>query len=164
MAIEYPLAKIIDIKRKRVDEAERNVKAKEEALQKELKVLAEKEAERDRVKQHRDDKLAQLRHEMDTGTTTDKIQQAKVYLKLCQEKVIVEEKKVAEQQEQVELAKRNVEVAKKELAQRRQDVDKLLTHRADWMKERRKEIEIEEGREQDEIGSLVFNLRKRRGY
>jgi flagellar biosynthesis chaperone FliJ len=161
---EYPLAKVIDIKKRRVTEAEKNVAAKEEALRKELKILADKEAERDRVKQHRDDKLAQLRHEMDTGTTTDKIQQAKVYLKICQEKVIVEEKKVAEQKEQVELAKRNVEIAKKELQQRRLEVDKLLTHRKDWMKEMQKELDIEEGRQQDEIGELTFTLRKRRGY
>ncbi len=162
--IEYPLEKIIDIKKRRVEEAEKNLKLKEEALQKEENILKEKEAQRDKVKQHAEDKLAQLRHEMDAGTTTDKIMQAKVYLKLCQEKVIVEEKKVAEQKEQVELAKKNVEVAKKELQQRRQEVDKLITHRKDWMKERMKELEVEEGREQDEIGSLIFNIRKLRGY
>ena len=162
--IEYPLAKVIDIKKRRVEEAEKNLRLKEEALAKEEKILKEKEAQRDKVKQHADDKLAQLRHELDTGTTTDKIMQAKVYLKLCQEKVIVEEKKVAEQKEQVELAKKNVEIAKKELHQRRQDVDKLVTHRKDWLKERQKELEIEEGREQDELGSLIFNIRRLRGY
>jgi flagellar biosynthesis chaperone FliJ len=162
--IEYPLEKVIDIKKRRVEEAEKNLKLKEEALRKEENILKEKEAQRDKVKQHAEDKLAQLRHEMDAGTTTDKIMQAKVYLKLCQEKVIVEEKKVAEQKEQVELAKKNVEVAKKELQMRRQEVDKLVTHRKDWMKERMKELEVEEGREQDEIGSLIFNIRKLRGY
>lgn len=162
--IEYPLAAVIDIKKKRVTEAEKNVRVKEEAHQKELQVLAEKEAQRDKAKKHSDDKLAQLRHELDTGTTTDKIQQAKVYLKLCKEKVVVEEKKVAEQKEQVELAKRNVEIAKKELQQRRTEVDKLVSHRKDWLKERMAELEIEEEREQDELGSLMFNLRKRKGY
>ncbi|TXI35575.1 MAG: type III secretion T3S chaperone [Nitrosomonas sp.] len=162
--IEYPLASIIDIKKKRVEQAEKNLRQKEEALRKEEDILKEKEAQRDKVKQHAEDKLTQLRQELDKGTSTDKIMQAKVYLKLCQEKVVVEEKKVAEQKEQVELAKKNVEVAKKELEQRRQEVDKLLTHRKDWIKEKMKELEIEETREQDELGSLIFNARKRRGY
>ena len=164
MKLEYPLDKVLDIKKKRVTEAEKNVKAKEEALRKELEVLEQKKAERDKVKQHKDDKLKQLRYDMDTGTTTDKIQQAKVYLKLCQEKLVVEEKKVAEQQEQVELAERNLEAAKQELKQRRLEVDKLLSHRKDWLKEKQKELDIEEGREEDEMGSLIYNLRKRRGY
>ncbi len=164
MKPEYPLGKVLDIKKRRVTEAEKNVKLKEEALRKELQVLEEKKAERDKVKQHRDDKLRQLRYELDTGTTTDKIQQAKIYLKLCQEKLLIEEKKVAEQQEHVELAERNVEVAKRELNQRRLEVDKLLTHRKDWLKEKQKELDIEEGREEDEMGSLMYNLRKRRGY
>lgn len=164
MKLEYPLDKVLDIKKKRVTEAEKNVKAKEDALRKELEVLEQKKAERDKVMQHRDDKLKQLRYEMDTGTTTDKIQQAKVYLKLCQEKLVVEEKKVAEQQEQVELAEKNLDVAKQELKQRRLEVDKLLSHRKDWLKEKQKELDIEEGREEDEMGSLIYNLRKRRGY
>ena len=142
MKLEYPLDKVLDIKKKRVTEAEKNVKAKEEALRKELEVLEQKKAERDKVKQHKDDKLKQLRYDMDTGTTTDKIQQAKVYLKLCQEKLVVEEKKVAEQQEQVELAERNLEAAKQELKQRRLEVDKLLSHRKDWLKEKKSVIII----------------------
>ena len=76
----------------------------------------------------------------------------------------MEEKKVTEQEQHVEIAKKNVESAKNELNQRRLEVDKLLTHRTDWMKERQKEREAEEGRQQDEIGSLVHSLRKRRGY
>lgn len=162
--VEYPLARVLEIKNRRVEAAEKNVKLKEEALNKELAILKEKEAERDKIKNHRNEKLAQLRHELDTGTTTDKVQQAKVYLKLCNEKLVVEEKKVAEQKEQVELARRNVEVAKQELKQRRLEVDKLVTHKKDWTKERAKEIEVEEAREQDELGSLSYNLRRRRGY
>ncbi len=164
MPAPYPLAQVLDIKRRRVDEAEKNVKLKEESLRKELQILEEKKAARDKVQQHHDDKLRQLRNEMDTGTTTEKITQGKVYLKVCQEKVIIENKKVAEQQEQVELAERNVEVAKQELKKRRTDVDKFVNHRKDWLKDQQKEIAIQEERDEDELGSLMHNLRKRKGY
>ncbi len=64
----------------------------------------------------------------------------------------------------MELAERNLEVAKQELKQRRLDVDKFVNQRKDWIKERLKEIAVEEEREEDELGSLMHNLRKRKGY
>ncbi len=160
----YPLAQVLEIKNNRVAEAERNVKRKEELLQKELDILEEKKRERDKVRQHKDDKLQQLRDELDGGTTSDKVEQMKQYLEICKEKVLVEDKKVAEQEEQVELAEKNVQVAKSELKQRRLEVDKLEEHREGWLKEYIKELEFEEAKELDELGELMFNLRKRRGY
>ncbi|MCE5319281.1 MAG: hypothetical protein LLG04_18195 [Parachlamydia sp.] len=40
-------------------------------------------------------------------------------------------------------------------------MDKLQTHRKDWEKEMRKEEEIIEGREQDELGTIIFSARQR---
>lgn len=152
----YPLAQVLDVKRRRVEDAEKVVLEKEQALAKEKEILAQKEAERDKVQRHHDDKLKQMRDEMDQGTTSPKIQQMKVYLKVVKERVAVEEKKVKDQKQQVETAEKNLEAAKVELKLRRQEVDKLLTHRTDWLKEMRKEQEIIEGREQDELGSIIY--------
>ncbi|MBT13078.1 MAG: type III secretion T3S chaperone [Oceanospirillaceae bacterium] len=160
----YPLAKVLEIKKRRVDEAERNVAQKKELLRKEEELLKEKEAERDKAKQHHDDKLQQLRDELDEGTTTDKVEQMKVYLKICKERVVTEEQKVKEQQEQVDLAQKNVEIAEQELRKRRMEVDKLKEHRVEWIKEYKAELAFEEQKEQDEMGELMFMLRKRRGF
>jgi len=43
-----------------------------------------------------------------------------------------------------------------DLKLKRQQVDKLLDHRKMWTKEMRKEMEIIEAREQDELGSTTF--------
>lgn len=159
--IVYPLKQIIEVKQKRVEDAEKIVKEKQLALIKEQQKLAEREAERDQVKTHKKDKLQQLRETMDQGTTTTKIQQMKIYLKLVDEKLKVEEKKVKDQQEQVAIAEKNLEQAKIDLQRKRQDVDKLLMHKKDWEKEKRKELEIIEGREQDELGSIIHTLHQR---
>ncbi len=156
MVAIYPLKQVIEVKQRRVDEAEKVVKEKEAALQKEKDILVEKEKERDKVKQHYADKLAQLRHEMDVSTTSPKIQQMKVYLNVAKEKIVIEEKKVEDQKKQVEAAEKNLENAKNELKIKRQEVDKLMTHRKDWIKEMRKEEEIVEARDQDEMGSIIF--------
>lgn len=161
--IVYPLKQVIEVKQRRADEAEKVVKEKQLALNKEKEKLAEREADRDKVKSHKKDKLQQLRDELDGGTTTTKIQQMKVYLKLVDEKLKVEEKKVKDQQEQVKIAEKNLEQAKLELQRKRQEVDKLLMHKKDWEKEKRKELEVIESREQDELGSIIHTMHHR-GY
>ena len=64
---------------------------------------------------------------------------------------------------QVAIAEKNVEIARADLNRKRLEVDKLESHRVDWEKEMRKELEVVMGREQDELGSVVFNVRQREG-
>ena len=78
----YPLLQVLDIKRRRVEEAEKVLKEKLKALEKEREILKEREKERDKVLKHQLDKLAQLRHQMDTGHSSVKIQQMKSYLEV----------------------------------------------------------------------------------
>jgi flagellar biosynthesis chaperone FliJ len=157
----YPLKQIIDVKKKRVEDAEKVVMEKRALLAQEEERLKEREKERDVVKKHHADKMQQMRDEMDHATTSPKIQQMKAYVKVVKEKLAVEDKKVKDQKEKVQQAEQAVEQAKEELKRKRQDVDKLLTHKVDWEKEMRKEEEILEGREQDEIGSVMHLLHKR---
>lgn len=159
--LAYPLQQIITVKENRVKEQEKVVAEKREALQKEKEKLEKAEQERDKVKQHQRDKLTQLREKLDTGTTSPEVLQMKAYLKVVQEKLVAEEKKVKDQEAQVEQAEKNLEVALEQLRLRRQEVDKLLTHRKDWLKQARFEIERAEAVEQDEMGSIIFAGRHR---
>lgn len=161
--LKYPLEQVLSVKKRRVEAAEELVKEKQKALEAEQEKLKQRETERDAVKNHYQDKLAQLRAELDHETTTDKIQQMKVYLKIVIERLKVEEKKVEDQKEQVNIAEKNLNVAKMELKQRRLEVDKMESHRLDWFKEMRKEEEIQLGREQDELGNVMHLIHKRTG-
>src|ERR1700722_19588333 len=149
----YPLKQVIEVKKKRVEDAEKLVLEKQKVLEQEEKKLKEREADRDKAMSHHNAKLQQLRDCLDEGTTSDKILQMKVYLKVTIERVKIEEKKVKDQQGQVEKASKDLQMAQLELRMKRQEVDKLETHKKDWLKEMRKEEEVIEGREQDEIGT-----------
>jgi flagellar biosynthesis chaperone FliJ len=155
-SIIYPLKQVLDIKRRRVEEAEKILKEKKELLAKEEEKLKNVEAVRDKVLAHQQDKLQQLRVESSHPTTSPKVQQMKIYLKVVAEKLQIEEKKVKDQKDQVKIAQKKVEEAKQELDRKRLEVDKLKTHQEDWTKERAKELEIIEAREQDELGSTMF--------
>lgn len=152
----YPLKQVLEIKYRRVEEAEKTLKEKKQLLEKEQEKLKQAEAERDKVLKHQKDKLQQLREETSHATTSPKIQQMKVYLKVVLEKLEIEEKKVKEQQEQVKTAQNNVDAAKKDLDRKRLEVDKIESHKKDWEKGIKKELEIIEAREQDEIGGTMF--------
>ncbi len=86
----------------------------------------------------------------------------KVYLKLVDEKLAIEEKKVKDQKDQVAIAQKNLDQAKEELQRKRQEVDKLKSHQKDWEKETAKENAILEGREEDELGSIIHSIHQRK--
>lgn len=157
----YPLKQIIEVKKKRVEDAEKVVALKKQALLQEEEKLKQREKERDVVKKHHQAKMKQLRDELDHPTTSPTVQQMKAYIKVVVERLKTEDKKVADQKQQVKIAEQNLEDAKQELNRKRQEVDKLLTHRKDWEKEVHKEEEIMEGREQDELGSVMHLVHKR---
>lgn len=159
--MNYPLKQVLEVKKKRVEDAEKVVVEKREALAKEEEKLKQREAERDKVKAHHDAKLSQLREELDHGTTTDKIQQMKAYIKVVKENLKNEEKKVKEQKEQVQQAEKNLQDAIRALAQKRIEVDKLEMHKTDWLKVLNRELEIKEENDFNEQGSVIYSMKKK---
>jgi hypothetical protein len=160
--INYPLKQVLEVKKKRVEDAEKNVLEKRKALEAEKEKLKQREIARDQVKQHHNDKLQQMRDELDKVTNTGKVQQMKAYIKVVKENLKVEEKKVKEQQAQVETAENNLKLALAELAQKRIEVDKLEIHKKDFIQSAKKEIEINEEKEFNEQGAIIYTMRKRR--
>lgn len=153
---KYPLGEVLEIKNRRVDVAEQVVREKKKLLEIEQQKLKEREAERDKVKNHLKDKVDQLRQLLDEGTTSDKIDRGKIYIKVVRERLAVEEKKVKDQKQQVDLAEKNVEIAKNQLKDRERERDKIVTHKKEWTKETVKELVVEETRAEDELGSIMF--------
>ena len=152
----YPLLELLDVKHRRVEIAEAVVKEKSRLLEIEHQKLLEREAARDKVKSHLKDKVNQLRQLMDGGTTSDKIDGGKIYIKVVQERLAVEEKKVKDQKQQVDLAQKNLDIAKNQLKDRERERDKIITHRQEWTKETKKEFQVIETRAEDELGSMMF--------
>jgi hypothetical protein len=152
----YPLEEVLEVKHHRVEVAELAVKEKQKLLEIEQKKLQEREADRDKVKKHLQDKVNQLRAILDEGTTSDKIARGKIYIKVVQERLAVEEKKVKEQKQQVDLAEKNLQIAKNQLKDKERERDKLITHRKEWTKDTIKELQVVETRAEDELGSTMF--------
>lgn len=158
---KYPLEQLASIKKRRLEEAEKILAEKKLALAKENEKLVQVEKNRDEVKTHRTNKLNQLREKLDAGTTSDKIQQMKYYLKIVDEKLKIEEQKVKDQKKLVENAEKQVETARQELFKKQKDVEKLKIHHEEWDEEMRKLVEQKEGIETDDIGGAMHIMKKR---
>jgi flagellar export protein FliJ len=156
----YPLEQVAIIKQKKCDEAEKALREKKKALEREQEKLAAVEKERDEVKDHRFAKLTQLREKMDEGAPSDKIQQMRDYLKVVDEKLKAKEIKVKEQQKLVETAKQQVEIARNDFIKKQQDVEKMQMHRKEWEKEMQALAQHKETVETDEIGSVLHQRRQ----
>ncbi|MBS0626180.1 MAG: type III secretion T3S chaperone [Verrucomicrobia bacterium] len=159
--LNYPLEQLVTIKKNRFDQAVKILEEKKALLDKANAKLYDLTRERDETLQHKVAKLNQLRSELDAGTTTDKIQQMKAYLKIVDEKLAEREKKVADQKKVVEAAEKQVEVATEEMYQRKKDLEKLEIHKKEWEKEVKYWTEQKESLEQDDQGSATYNLRKK---
>ena len=157
---KYPLEQLAIIKQKKLDEAEKILNEKKEALAKEQAKLEKVKKIRDEALVHKQDKLQQLRDELDHGTTTDVIQRMKRYLTIVDEDLAAKENTVNEQKKHVAAAKIALEEARAVFFQRQKDVEKLKLHREDWEKEMRKILVRKEEAVSDELGSAMHIIKK----
>jgi hypothetical protein len=160
-SVKYPLEQLVTIKKNRFDQAVKVLEQKKALLDKETAKLYDVTRERDEVLIHKKAKLDQLRDKLDAGTTSDKIQQMKAYLKVVDAKLLEKEKKVVEQKKAVEAAQKQVDLATEEVFQRKKDVEKLEMHKTQWQKEMQYVTEQKEAVEQDDQGSATHALRKK---
>jgi flagellar biosynthesis chaperone FliJ len=159
---KYPLEQIKEIKKKRLEEAEKVLAEKKRLLEIEQEKLRKREAERDEVKNHKRDKLEQLRAELDAGTTSDKIKQMKDYLKVVDERLEQKEAKVIEQQKHVTAAEEAVEHARLNYIKKEKESEKMKYHEKEWEKEVEREELRKEEIAMDELGSATHEQRKKK--
>ena len=162
MAEKYPLHQLQEIKKRRLEEAERVLRQKREELAKEQKILAEKEKERNEAKKHRQDTLEKLRADMDAGEKTNKIEMAKRYLEIVDRDVEKKEAAVKAQVQVVEDAEKAVEDARQNMLQKQMEVEKLSEHKKAWAVELKKEQQHADNVLSDELGTAMHNLKKQK--
>lgn len=160
MNIKYPLEQVLTIKKDRVQRAEKVVKEKQKIVNTEEERLKKVESERDIVNDHYKAKISQLRNALDEGTTGEEVLKMKVYIKVVKENLEAEEQKVLKQKEILLNAKRELQKAQIEYKRRRIEVEKTELHKKQWMKEALLTEERQEAKEQDEMGQLLFQIRK----
>jgi hypothetical protein len=158
---KYPLEQLVQIKKKRLEEAEKKLKEKKLLLEKELEKLKKLETEAQEVHDHKQEKIEQLNEEMNQGTYSHKVETAHKYLKVVEERLKEKKKKVLDQDKAVKTAQTQVEIARQEMLKKQQDVEKLDLHYKEWKTHMLHEIAKKEANEADEMGSAKFSTQQR---
>ena len=161
MAKEYPLEQVTRIKQRRLEDAEKVLQEKKKVLEQEQEKLKKAHQELEKIQTHKEDKLAQLRHELDTQPNPTKIQQMKVYLKEVDNKVQAQKHKVTEQEKKIDIAEKAVEAARQDMFKKQQAVEKMHLHKKEWSKEEKKIETKKEADLMDEVGTTIFTKRSR---
>lgn len=159
--MQYPLEQLLTVKKNRFENAVKILNEKKEILENEKFHLKELEQERDLTRRHKEDKLIQLREELDMATTTKKIEQMKYYLEVVKEELKKKQEKVDKQKVVVIEAEKQVETAKQDLFQKQKDLEKMDYHKKEWIKESHIEAEKKEILEQDEMGATSHEMKRR---
>ena len=158
---KYPLAELVKVKKKRLEQAEDELKKRKEELIREEEKLKEAEERRDKAKLEFDDKLQELRDEMDEEGDAYKIEAKRKHLEsVVEPKFKQEQERCLNQEKEVRKATQAVEDARVEMLRRFKEVEKLSMHKEEWKKEMRKEQARLDELETDEIGTATHILRK----
>ena len=154
--IVYPLEQVLDVKQKRVDDAERELEKKRRELEVEKEKLETCKEERQKVQDHLDEQYVLYEEVLSGLTTPDKILQLRRYIESVMQKLKIEDDKVIAQEREVRNAEIAVKEAKENWRLRRKELDKMETHKESWMEEANFEYQRELAKELDELGSIMF--------
>ncbi len=160
----YPLQQIAEIKQRRLEEAEKILRNKREALDKAEKDLVDKRKLLTATQTLKLEMIEKHFQKIEQGTTSDVLERHDHYMKeVLGVKLSAEKKAVEDQKKVVKEAEKALEVAKAVRLQKNQDLEKIYMHKEEWVKESKKEMEIEEANLSDELGTAMHSRKMRKG-
>ena len=163
--IIYPLQQIAEIKKRRLEEAEKILRQKREALDAAEKDLKEKRKILNDSMKLKIEMVEKHFQKIENGTTSDVMERHDHYMKeVINVKIAEEQKKVEAQKKIVKEAEIALEKAREERLKKNQELEKIHTHEKEWTKDAKKEMELAEAVVEDELGTIMHakKMRKRK--
>ncbi|MCH9811407.1 type III secretion T3S chaperone [bacterium] len=160
---KYPLSQIEEIKKRRLEEAEKVLKEKREALTQAEKDLEEKRKALNATQELKLEMIEKYYEEIKQGTTSLMMERHDSYIReVINVKLAEEKKKVDDQKKVVKEAQAELEKARQNRIKKNQELEKIHLHKEEWKKEVRKEITIEEAGVSDELGTAMHSRKMKK--
>lgn len=162
---KYPLSQIVEIKKRRLEDAEIILKMKRSALEAAEKDLKEKRKKLNETQKLKLETIEKHFKKISEGTTSDVLKRHETYMKEVIEVKITEEKKaVDEQKKVVKEAERELEAARIDRLKKNQELEKIYMHKKEWTKEIQKEMVSEEAALGDELGTSMHARKSKKRH
>lgn len=153
---KYPLTQIEEIKKRRLEEAEKVLREKRLALDAAEKDLEEKRKALNATQALKLEMIEKYYEDIKKGTTSILMERHDNYIReVVNVKLAEEKKKVDDQKKVVKQATIALEIAKEERLKKNQELEKIHIHKKEWTKEVKKEIDLEEAGISDELGTSM---------
>ena len=152
----YPLQQIAEIKKRRLEEAEKMLREKRLALDEAEKDLKAKREALNATQKLKLEMIEKHYKDIEKGTTSDILERHDRYMQEVMDVKLAEEKKLVEEQKKVvKDARLALEKARQERLKKNQELEKIHLHKKEWSKGARKEEEIEQAGVADELGTSM---------
>ncbi len=160
----YPAEQILGLRQKAVEEAERLLRERRLATERERQKLAKLKEERleiDRRKAAAQDEF-QKRLGQPGANIMMENERLVAYEKRCVVEAAAKDAEIRQQDAEVKRAESREQDAKFELNQRIKELEAIKEHKKEWEKETRRELEEAEERKLEEIGEVMHTTRERK--
>lgn len=159
----YRLQALLEIRARAKEEAERAYSAALKALEKEKAELARLEADLERRKRERKEKVAAyLKEVMAKGAGINGMNMMARFEERLKDEEAQVALEVERQRESVKVAERLVEQKRREMTEATKELKAIEKHRENWQKQIRQERQQREELNQEEIGNALFLARQRK--
>ncbi len=159
---KYRLQPVLDSKEKKKKDAEKALAETRTELERQKKILQEREEEVVKAIKRKDDYSADLMKKMDSGLESGKITDGKAYLEVLKRSIEIARKKADDQKKVVQQWEEKVEAALVKVMEATKEMKVIEKHKGNWVEAAKKEIEIKEEKEQDEVAQNIYEQSRRR--
>lgn len=157
----YRLQIVLDQKKEARDEAARYLAEKREILKREQEEEARLRRELDENRQRKAQEHDLLAREgLSNALDANRAQQRLNFIKRLDHMADVLNTRIAAQQEKVKHAEQEVEEALQALVQASRELEVMEKHKERWTKKTKQEEDMNEQREMNEIGNIMYNARR----
>jgi hypothetical protein len=161
---KYPLAQIEEIKKRRLEDAEKILREKRTELDVAEKDLDEKRKALNATQAVKLEMIEKYYEDIKKGTTSILMERHDSYIReVMNVKLAEEKKKVDDQKKVVKQAVLALEKAREERLKKNQELEKIHIHKKEWTKDMKKEMDLEEAGVSDELGTSMHARNMKKG-
>ena len=158
----YRLQPVLDSKEKKKKDAEKALAETRAELERQKNILRDREEDVLKAIKRKDDYSTDLMRKMDGGMESGKITDGKSYLEVLKRSIEIARKKADDQKKVVHQWEQKVEAALLKVMETTKEMKVIEKHKENWTETEKREIEMKEEKEQDEVAQNLYEQSRKR--
>ncbi len=159
---KYRLQPVLDSKEKKKKDAEKALGDVRKELARQEKILQDREEDVKKAAQRKEQYTAEFNAKIDRGMETGKISDGRAFIDVLKKNIEIAKKKVEDQKKVVDEWKQKEQEALMRLTEATKEMNIIEKHKENWVQTEKRELEIKEDKEQEEVAQNLYEQSRRR--